>query len=79
MDGQVLLAERPGSQSPVIPELPGSLGMTLMLAAMLDFNQNRLVDVITSECPHLTRFWTWQNQQHHHHPLPVCLSRAVNV
>lgn len=58
MDGQMLLAERPGSQSPVIPELPGPLGMALILAVMLDFNQNRPGDTIKPECPHFMGFWT---------------------
>lgn len=38
MDGQILLSERPGSRSPIIPKLPGPLGMTLILTVTLDFN-----------------------------------------
>lgn len=58
MDGQILLSERPGSRSPIIPELPGPLGMTLILTAMLDFNQNHPGDMTKSECTHLMDFWT---------------------
>lgn len=53
----MLLAERQGSQSPGIPELPDQLGMAFILASMLDINPNRQGDMIKLECPHLIGFW----------------------
>lgn len=51
MDGQLFLAEWPGSQSPGILGLPGPLGMALPLAVMLNFNQNHRGDMIKWEMP----------------------------
>lgn len=64
MDGQIFLAEWPGSQGPRIPGLPGLLDMALPLALMPDFKQKHRGDMITSEIPppHLCLEF-WQNQR----------------